>query len=191
MRARDALAFLVPATMVAALLACTDERTNPPAADAATAAATASAATSVPVPDEAKWLVQGSSDERFVKVASQLRGFDVAMVETGYRYGELYWAGRDGNYDYARYQLQKIETAIARGVERRPKREPSSHALDGPKEGLMRAINSRNHEDFDTAFAALTTACNRCHVAEKVPFVHVAPPTVRTSIVHGQDAGAP
>ena len=191
MRARNTLFGLVTATMLATVVACTEERPKPPAAEDASASSSPSAAPSVPVPDEAKWLVQGSSDERFVKIASQLRGFDVAMVETGYRYGELYWAGRDENYDYARYQLQKIETTIARGVERRPKREPSSHVLDGPKEGLMRAINSCNHKDFDTAFAALTVACNTCHVAEKVPFVHVAPPTVRTSVVHGPDAGAP
>lgn len=191
MHARDALLAIVPAVMLATSGACTEERPKPAAPEDASASPPPSAAPSVPVPDEAKWLVQGSSDERFVKIASQLRGFDMAMVETGYRYGELYWAGRDENYDYARYQLQKIETAIARGVERRPKREPSSHVLDGPKEGLLRAINTRNHKDFDTAFAALTVACNTCHVAEKVPFVHVAPPTVRTSVVHAQDGGTP
>ena len=106
MRTRDALFALVPAAMLAATVACTEERPKPAAPEDASASAPPSAAPSVHVPDEAKWLVQGSSDERFVKIASQLRGFDVAMVETGYRYGELYWAGRDENYDYARYQLQ-------------------------------------------------------------------------------------
>jgi hypothetical protein len=35
----------------------------------------------------------GSSvvDEKFALVSKQLRGFDVAMVETGYRHTELYW----------------------------------------------------------------------------------------------------
>jgi hypothetical protein len=36
-----------------------------------------------------RWL-RGSVDERFAQVAKHLRGFDMAMVETGHRYGELY-----------------------------------------------------------------------------------------------------
>lgn len=63
---------------------------------------------------EAGWLSQGSVEERFAVVASQLRGFDVAMVEVGYRYGELYWAGRDGNWEFAAYQIEKGASLFGR-----------------------------------------------------------------------------
>src|SRR3989338_3032980 len=72
------------------------------------------------------WLSNGSYDERFEKVSKHLRGFDMAMAETGYRYVELFWAGRDQNFDYAKYQIEKIEVAIKNGLERRPKRAASA-----------------------------------------------------------------
>ncbi len=48
------------------------------------------------------------------------------MVETGYRYQELYWEGQDQNWDYAGYHLNKIKIAIENGLERRPKRAKST-----------------------------------------------------------------
>jgi hypothetical protein len=43
----------------------------------------------------------GSDEDKFDHVARQLRGFDMAMMEVGYRYTELFWAGQDKNWDYA------------------------------------------------------------------------------------------
>jgi hypothetical protein len=77
---------------------------------------------------EGGWLA-GTVDEKFETVAGQLRGFDMAMVETGYRYNELYWAARDGNWGYAGYQAGKIRTAIENGVVRRPKRAKSAETF--------------------------------------------------------------
>lgn len=51
------------------------------------------------------------------------------MVETGYRYQELYWAGQDQNWEYADYQIEKIKIAIENGLERRPKRAKSAEHL--------------------------------------------------------------
>lgn len=127
------------------------------------------------------WLLEGTNDERFARVAKHLRGFDVAMVETGYRYGELYWAGQDQNWDYAKYQIEKIQTAIRNGVERRPKRGPSAQALDGVLPGVEEAIKAKDPALFAERFSVLTATCNACHQAERVPFIHVRPPSVRTS----------
>ncbi len=154
----------------------------------------ASSASSAPVasttPPEARWLAEGSTDERFTRVAKHLRGFDVAMAEVGYRYGELHWAGKDHNWGYAAYQLAKIETAVANGVERRPKRAASARMLEAPSAAMKRAIEGRDSAAFDAAFASLTAACNACHQAEQVPFIRVEPPAIRASIVHAPE-GAP
>jgi cytochrome c556 len=141
-------------------------------------------------PPESAWLLRGSADERFERVAKHLRGFDVAMVETGYRYTELYWAGRDRNWGYAEYQLGKIETAIANGIERRPKRAASAAVLEGPVAEVRTAIARRDRGAFETAFATLTNACNACHRAERVEFVTVAVPAARGSPVAGGIGGA-
>jgi hypothetical protein len=53
----------------------------------------------------------------------------MAMVETGYRYTELYWAAQDDNWGYADYQIKKIRTAVENGLERRPKRAASAETF--------------------------------------------------------------
>jgi hypothetical protein len=126
-----------------------------------------------------------NDEERFVRVARHLRGLDMAMVETGYRYGELYGASRDRNWDYAAYQLGKIEIAVANGVERRPLRAKSARMLDGAIAGARQAITSRDATAFEVAFTNLTAVCNTCHQAERVSFIRVEPPRVRTSVTVG------
>ncbi|MBL8949775.1 MAG: hypothetical protein JNK82_03300 [Myxococcaceae bacterium] len=134
-----------------------------------------------PPPGPDAWLLAGTDEERFARIARQLRGFDVAMVEVGYRYGELHWAGQDGDWAFASYQLQKIRTALANGVERRPKRGPSARMLEGALGGVEEAVAAKDPALFTARFTALTGSCNACHLAEQVPFVHVRPPEVRCS----------
>jgi hypothetical protein len=62
------------------------------------------------------WL-RGDTDARFATVEKHLRGFDATMVEVGYRYVELYWAGRDANWSYADYQIDT--EGPGRSLERR------------------------------------------------------------------------
>ncbi len=132
-------------------------------------------------PEHASWLLQGTTDERFIRVAQHLRGFDVAMVETGYRYGELYWAGQDRNWDFATYQVDKVRTAVQNGVARRPRRAQSAQMLEGALRGVEEAIIAKDPALFTERFGVLTATCNACHHAERVGFVHVRPPTVRVS----------
>jgi hypothetical protein len=141
------------------------------------------ASSPAPTSGEAAWLMRGTTDERFERVAKHLRGFDVAMVETGHRYVELYWAGRDRNWGYAEYQLQKMKTVIANGLERRPKRAESAGVIEEPLSDLASAIERRDPAELDRAFAVLTETCNACHRAERVPFVAVQPPVQRSSPV--------
>ena len=55
---------------------------------------------------QGQW-IKGNEQEKLETIENQFRGFDMAMVETGYRYQELYWAGQDENWEYADYQLEK------------------------------------------------------------------------------------
>jgi hypothetical protein len=79
--------------------------------------------------------------------------------------------------------LQKIETAIANGVQRRPQRAPSATMMEGAVASVRSAIEAADPNAFDEAFGMLTKTCNLCHEAERVPFVHVALPTERLSPV--------
>ena len=74
---------------------------------------------------QGEW-IQGTENQKINIIEKQFRGFDMAMIETGYRYQELYWAGQDQNWEYANYQLKKIKVAIENGLQRRPKRAKSA-----------------------------------------------------------------
>lgn len=128
------------------------------------------------------WL-SGSVDERFQAIGDQFGGFSQTMLEVGLRYTDLYWAIEDGNWEYARYQAEKIGDAIERGTVRRPGRETSSRALflDDPLPALIEAIDSGEDDRIRASFTSLTDACNRCHVAEQMGFVIIEPPDVRVT----------
>lgn len=129
------------------------------------------------------WL-KGDSQEKFHTLADQLRGFDVAMVETGYRYIELYWAGKEGNWDYARYQADKIKLAITHGLKRRPNRAASAQPfLNTSLPRLTEAIARKDSNAFAEHFEGLTQSCNACHAMENMGFVKVSQPLLRFSPV--------
>ena len=127
------------------------------------------------------WLT-GDTRQKLKTITDHLRGFDMAMVETGYRYTELYWAGQDENWNYARYQIEKISLALDRGLERRPARASSAqsfvnHAIVEMEE----AIEAEDPDVFQREFNNFTRSCNACHAAEGVPHFNVKVPETRQS----------
>ena len=129
------------------------------------------------------WL-PADGPERDAAIERHFRGFDMAMVETGYRFTELYWAGVDQNWPYAAYQAEKIRTAIENGLERRPARAASAGPfLDEVLPAVVRTIEARDSAGFRTNFGSLTGACNSCHAAESMEFVVVTIPTDRLAPV--------
>ncbi|MBX2991697.1 MAG: hypothetical protein KF749_11085 [Bacteroidetes bacterium] len=136
---------------------------------------------------DSEWL-KGNAEEKFEAIARHLRGFDMAMVETGHRYAELYWAGRDNNWQYAKYQIQKLRLAVENGLERRPKRAESAKTfLTFVIPEVEQAVDQQDSALFWNRFGALTSTCNACHAAENVAFINVAPPAVRLSPVQQQE----
>lgn len=127
------------------------------------------------------WL-KGSPHEKLDVVAKQLRGFDMAMVETGYRYQELYWAGTDRNWEYAEYQVEKIKQAIEYGLERRPKRaESAERFLSEALPKMDKTVKEKDSIGFLMSYQMLTKQCNACHKDEKVPYFTVDVPVHRQS----------
>lgn len=130
---------------------------------------------------EGQWIV-GNEKQQIKTIEKQFRGFDMAMVETGYRYQELYWAGQDQNWEYAQYQIEKIEKAIKNGLERRPKRaESAQFFLDQILPKMEASITSHDSTEFNKQFTTLTNNCNACHAMEQVSYFKVKPPLHRQS----------
>lgn len=130
---------------------------------------------------QGEW-IRGTENEQIKTIEKQFRGFDNAMVEVGYRYQELYWAGHDENWEYAEYQLSKIQLAIENGLERRPKRAKSAeYFLENVLPEMKKALESKDATTFNKGFQNLTISCNNCHTMEKVSFFKVQVPTERQS----------
>lgn len=126
--------------------------------------------------------IKGTEQEKLETIENQFRGFDMAMVETGYRYQELYQAGQDENWPYAEYQLEKLEKAIKNGLERRPKRAQSAqHFLNVTLPGMKKALEKRDTVVFNENFQMLTNSCISCHAMEKAPYFKVKVPLHRQS----------
>jgi cytochrome c556 len=128
------------------------------------------------------WLLETSStQERFKKIQKQLRGFDLAMVEVGYRFNSFYFAIKDKNYPLANYHWDKIKKAIENGVERRPKRESNSRAifLDTQFKSMRDALNKKDDKLIWQEYNNTKQSCNACHRVEKVPFIEVIDPKYR------------
>ena len=131
---------------------------------------------------KSNWLMDtNSSDVRFQKIQKQLRGFDLAMVEVGYRFNSLYFAIKDNNLPLASYQLDKIKKAIKNGIERREKRTKNSKIffLDTKYKDMQKSFKSKDTNIILQEFNRLQESCNSCHNAERVPFIKVITPKYR------------
>ena len=112
------------------------------------------------------WLKR-TTDERMAQIEKHLRGLDVAMAEIGYRYGELHHAAKEKNWEYAKYQTEKMDLALRLALERRPKRAASSQAfLNEDIPAVMKAIESKNATQMNRAMEQLHNSCVACHRSE-------------------------
>jgi hypothetical protein len=132
---------------------------------------------------EQTW-IDATGDPQTEVIARQFRGLDVAMIEMDHRYAELYFAGQDGNWDYAAHQVEHMELALELALERRPARAVSATGHFFPALRRMeRVVAAEDGAAFGEAFEGLRRACNACHQAEDEPaFVVGVPAQRRTSI---------
>lgn len=127
------------------------------------------------------WL-KGTTQEKLHELANQQAGTGRAMIEVGYRYQELYWAGAEGNWEYAEHQLEEIEITLQLALVRRPERATSAQAfLNYSIPEMEKVIETTDTIQFLKAFTAFTAGCNACHIAEKMPFLHVEKPIYKLS----------
>ena len=127
------------------------------------------------------WL-KGTPTEKFEEVTHQLQGFSSTMKEVGYRYQELYWAGKDANWEYADYQVEHIYEAMEQGFVRRPEHKESGlNFVENILPAMEKAIVSKDTTEFLMNFEIMTINCNACHAMEDVPFLTVRTPTERQS----------
>ena len=135
-------------------------------------------------PVQGRWIKE-TEQEQLKTIEKQFRGLDKAMIEVGYRYQELYWGGQDKHWEYAAYQLKKIDKAIKLGLQRRPGRAKSAeYFLTSVIPEVESAIQSKDVNRFNESFELMRNNCTACHAAgteESYPTFKVKIPTDRQS----------
>jgi hypothetical protein len=94
------------------------------------------------------------------------------------RHAKLWFAGQAANWMLADYELKELregfDDAIAmHGSDKDfplPVKDVMPKKITVPLQDLDTVIKAQNLGRFDTAFDALTTACNECHQAENFGF---------------------
>ncbi len=131
------------------------------------------------------WLVSLKADGRMPAIQRQLRGFETTMAEVAYRYGELYFAGIEGNWEYAGHMAMTLQHALRLGLEREPARRANADNLflKGPLPQVVDAIRKKDAALFRERFEALRVACTSCHAAEQHAFIRIGIPKMKRNPV--------
>jgi hypothetical protein len=99
------------------------------------------------------------------------------MISTQLRHFKLWYAGRVGNWELAKYELAQIRASLADA----PKYYPTVPAanmgmLEQPEDEVGRAIEAKSSGDFTKAFGRLTATCNSCHEGTGFGFIQIREP---------------
>ncbi|HET6368602.1 MAG TPA: hypothetical protein VFG27_15305 [Pseudomonadales bacterium] len=131
------------------------------------------------------WLVALKPDGRIPAIQRQLRGFETTMAEVSYRYNEMYFAGVEGNWDYAAHMAMTLEHALRLGLERNPSRKANAENLflKGSLPQVLDAIKKKDAALFKQRIEAMRAACTACHAAENHAFIRIGVPTAKRNPV--------
>jgi hypothetical protein len=118
------------------------------------------------------WRKEGDDAERLQKLVELVPGTAHWMIEMGDRYQNLYWAAKQGKWEFATYQSEEIEKLMQVVMLARPKRAASAQMfLDKMFPMMHEATASKDWDRFEDAFDTLNTECMACHAREDHSFV--------------------
>jgi hypothetical protein len=105
-------------------------------------------------------------------------GLGEIMASQQSRHAKLWFAGENGNWPLAGYELDEIAEGFGDAVAFHPVHEKVPRPLtelvpqfmDGPLAGLRKAVDAHDKAAFEKAFDTMTTGCNGCHQAAEHGF---------------------
>jgi hypothetical protein len=121
---------------------------------------------------------------------------DLMIATIQPRHERLWRAERDGNWEFAAYELGNLHGAFNRLGQAHPTEHDISFpdmiasVTEQPFKELNSAIQSKDATAFTKAYAGLTDACNSCHQALNHGVVEIRVPT-RTSASDLNPNGTP
>ena len=122
--------------------------------------------------DHDDWRKSAGDDEKLEKLIKVIPSTSDIMFQMGHRYKNLYWAGKQGKWEFAEYQIEEMQSLIKKLIITRPKREETArNFLNYAFDGYEDAIENQNWAGFQKAFDKMRQACERCHQQNKHGFI--------------------
>lgn len=110
------------------------------------------------------WRKTGSDQQKLQNVIAVIPGASNLMIEMGERYKNLYWAGKQGKWQFAEYQVEEMEALLKTLMITRPKRAATAQQfLDSGFGKLKSAFERKDSTAFFTAFEYMRGRCMTCH----------------------------
>jgi hypothetical protein len=128
-------------------------------------------------PSEA-WLRDADNDtERFRRLEILLAGTEMAMWEITFRFENMYDAVLVNNYDYVRFNWDKIRARATSALMKRPKRTQNMELmlLDTNWKMIDEEFKTKDPAKVRAAFQTARQICMGCHAAEKMAFFNDHP----------------
>ncbi len=112
-------------------------------------------------------------------------GLGEIMTLQQIRHAKLWFAGENGNWELASYELDELEEGFQDAVKYHPSHKDVPESLttlvprfvNAPLAELRSALNAKDAAGFAAGYDALTVSCNNCHQAAQFSFNVVKRPT--------------
>lgn len=108
------------------------------------------------------------------------------------RHAKIWYAGRAEDWALADYELNHVSDDLTAAA--LLYRDIPVELVTGATRGIARMREAAKQNDapgFQSGFSDLTTACNACHAAGGVSFIHIQTPTTIPFTNQGVQAGCP
>ncbi len=118
------------------------------------------------------WRKAASAEKKMANIVKTLPGASTLMLQMGMRYQNLYWAAKQGKWQFAEYQAEEMEDLLHTLQITRPGRASTAQVfLDSMYPRILEATASKDWSRFKDAFHDLHNACMQCHVDNDHEFI--------------------
>ena len=130
------------------------------------------------------WQTSETTEESVQRLWAAQPSVGELMLSLGLRYQNLYWAAKQGQWEFAEYQTEEMHEAL----ETIPAREPELAEtlevfLEAAYPDIQEAAASKDWDRFSASFDRLRENCMACHSANDHGFIRLPIPKHATSPV--------
>jgi hypothetical protein len=120
----------------------------------------------------ADWRQTAEPTDKINKLIQVMPGASVIMQQMGERYRNLYWAAKQGQWEFAEYQIEEMDDLIQTLMITRPKRAKTANKFMQTAFKLYpAALKENDWQRFNVAFENMRQQCMTCHVENKHSFI--------------------